>query len=170
MASWLEDFIGDALARQLCTKPGCTTCGATEFRHGVIRAAGYEPGQSASAPMGRKAAAAIAAELAKLKGKPQDEDYLAAVRLLIVDLAQCLPEDELQAALAGSWAGTVLTDMEGHAASRRQREEYLATAPERRAAKRALKQEQHAERLAAKAQREHLWRERQTRSTPSSDD
>ena len=49
--NWLQKYVSDAVSRPLCTKIGCTTCGASEFRLGLyVRIAGSDtPRLSAAA-------------------------------------------------------------------------------------------------------------------------
>lgn len=34
--NWLQGYLVDAIQRNVCTKVGCTTCGAREFRTGLL--------------------------------------------------------------------------------------------------------------------------------------
>jgi hypothetical protein len=35
-SNWLEAYLLDAVSKKLCTKIHCTTCGALDFRRGVL--------------------------------------------------------------------------------------------------------------------------------------
>jgi hypothetical protein len=73
---------------------------------------------------------------------------------------------EFEAILAGSWAGDVLSRMKAHHQARMEaaRRHQEANDPEnvkaRRERKKHLQQQQHAERLTAKAERDRVWHEK----------
>jgi hypothetical protein len=48
-SNWLEAYLMEAARKELCTKIFCTTCGALEFRQGVLSALSRE--RDAKAPL-----------------------------------------------------------------------------------------------------------------------
>ena len=46
-ANWRHAYLVDAVTRNLCTRIGCTTCGALDFRRGVLTALASVMGQPA---------------------------------------------------------------------------------------------------------------------------
>lgn len=165
--NWLSVFLDDAVRRQLCCRIGCTTCGAMEFRRGVIRAANAATGAPDGWPMPRATAATIATTLGQIEpgDRPPSFDLEYAVRMLISDLDWIIGRNALRTALGISWASQVLAKMERHHAEReaawRAHEERNdpARLEENREAKRRARAEKHAARLAAKVERDRAWRE-----------
>lgn len=92
-----------------------------------------------------------------------------AVRLILFEMwrpiGSATAEREVEPLLAGSWAGEVLAGMKAHQQARREAWRHHAEnqlrQEQQRGEKQHLKQEQHAERLQRKKERDRLWRERQ---------
>lgn len=170
---WLHRFLIGAAERNLCTGIGCTTCGATEFRAGLSEATktAMRQGQVVG-----EASRALAVARALARVNPVDElarRQEAAVRFVLFDLWTGIREEvvkqDLEPVLIGTWAGEILSRMklqhENRLEARRRHDE--ANDPlrieQRREDKRRKKQVKHAERLAAKKERDRLWRETQRR-------
>lgn len=170
-ANWLDLYLVDAVQRRLCTQIYCTTCGALEFRRGVLEALGRATGQRARQHFERESVIEIAKALALVT--PATNQALAlepAVRCLLFDLwsGVSLLDNEIESLLDGTWAGGVLARMKEHhrarMAARRAHEEFQQGAQGRREEKIRLRQQQHQARLALKKERDRLWREKQAKS------
>ena len=166
-SNWLHAYLNDAVRRNLCTAILCTTCGATDFRRGLLDALAAATETAPRQRWDRETAIEVAAALAHVE--PTDEGSLTlvpAVRCLLFDLwsAMSFRTAELEALLASSWAGDVLRAMKEHYAARQAEQQARAEmqAPEnvkkRREEKRQLKQAQHEHRLALKKERDRIWR------------
>ncbi len=165
--NWLQAYLIDATNRKLCTQIHCTTCGAMEFRRGVLHALTSATGQPLRQHFDRESSIEIARALSRVT--PDDNALLSleqAVRCLLFDLWSGIPviDKDLEVLLTGSWAGDVLRRMKEHhealQAARRAAAELQANAPKRREEQKRLKQEQHEKRLAMKKERDRLWREK----------
>lgn len=171
-ANWLHAYLVDAVTRHLCTRIGCTTCGALDFRRGVLTALASVTGQPAEKRFDEQRGLAIAHALAGVEPDADDTgDMEAAVRCLLFDLWGATPmaRGEIEALLDGTWAGAVLSRMQEHhtrknAARRAQAEMEAADARRREAQKPRTAQEQY-ERRERKQERDRLWRAGQGRST-----
>ena len=164
----LEDFIEHAIDKKMCVQIHCTTCGAREFRQGLWTAIGGKSKGDLGPMFGNAAAlAALMVGLRKKDGYAYEHEN--AVRLMLFEIWPFLGkedgESELESILCGTWSGDVLVRMKAHWAARREAQrahaEREANAPERRNSKKRLKAQQHAGRLAAKAERDQLWWEKQ---------
>lgn len=167
---WLQEYVEDAVRRQICTRIYCTTCGAREFRNGFWSALAAETGREGAAASDLSDIEAAARALRLVT--PPDEmrwEFDQAVRLLLHELwSSCYPLGRiyLLAPLEGSWAGRLLEGMiehhEAREAARRAHAEF--NSPEqiarRREEKKRLKQERHQQRLAEKKERDRLYWER----------
>lgn len=189
--AWLGDYLDEAVARKLCVRVGCTTCGAMEFRHGLYTCAaaaiGVAPLSSLSghndiayervrqAQSDGRIRSELARQLALLDPDPaRRRNWLDAVRLILCELwraaGDAAAEREYQPIIEGTWSGSILRAMQEH--SRRRDEERRQfgsfNSPEsvraRREAKRGLKQQAHAERLARRKERDRLWFEQHPRA------
>jgi hypothetical protein len=168
-SKWLEAYLAEAVRKKLCTKIHCTTCGALEFRRGVLDALSIATGRQPLQRLDRESVIEIAKALAEVS---QNHDTPGAtedaVRCLLVDLWSGIPllDRDIAALLAGSWAGDILHMMNEHhearEADRRARDEFQSPAAvqKRREEKKLLNQEQHEKRLALKKGRDRLWREK----------
>jgi len=166
---WLERYIEEAVANKLCTSISCTTCGAMDFRKGLLRALSHPPAHRTSSRMDAIQARAIASALAGVHVPRETQRYEEAIRLILFDIWSTLGEAnadaELSRALDGTWAGSILEDMKTHhQAEEERRREYgrkndPAFIEKAREDKRRAKQEKHLARLAAKSERDRLRRE-----------
>lgn len=174
--SWLSAYLQLAQERRYCTRIYCTTCGARDFRQGLVRAThramGKPPGvrRLVGHPLGDDGVLVLAQALAQLPPpNPPQHAIHEAVMMTLHELWMACGGDEptharLDPVLAGSWAGEILAGMFHHEASvradRRAHEAYgsPAATQARRAEKRRIKAEAHAARLEAKKERDGLWR------------
>ncbi|MFC1805392.1 hypothetical protein ACFL09_00230 [Planctomycetota bacterium] len=171
---WLADYLDDAVARRLCVKVFCTTCGAMEFRQGLYARAASAVGL----PFGDREDVRVLSELiGQLASLNPDGErgrrWLSAVRLIFCEVWSSVgrPTGECvyQPMLEGTWAGDVLRAMQEHHRGRMEdrRQHDLASSPEaaqaRREEGRRLRQQKHAERLARKRERDRLWFEQHPR-------
>lgn len=170
-ANWMQQFLESAVRDRLCTSVMCTTCGAREFRSGLIRRAMKRIGQLGEPKLDSTVALEIARGLARLRlddltGSPFEE----AVRLIHCDLHAALHFDlaaksEVERLLSGTWAGSVEARMQSHEAARRVEREARGAyeSPEsvraRREEKLRRKEVEQQVRRARKQERDRLWRE-----------
>lgn len=162
-SDWLHAFLLEAVNKRLCTKIFCTTCGAMEFRTGVL--AGLEAGcdDPRSLSRNRDSVMELADALSGVDFQGEMPDgMIQALRCLIFDMWSGIPilDQEVEARLGDSLAGFVLSSMKKHHA---EREAARAKhSPEiikaRREEKKLIKQEQHIKRLARKEERDRLWK------------
>lgn len=169
--NWLRAYLDDAVQRKLCTQIYCTTCGALDFRRGVLDALSRAAGKPARQQFERESAIEIAKALAAVTAAPDQALALEpVVRCLLFDLWSGVPlfDNETESLLDGTWAGGVLTRMKEHhrarVAARRAHEEFQHGAQGRRDGKRRLRQGRHQTRLALKQERDRLWREKQAKA------
>ncbi len=168
--NWLNDYLAESVRRKLCTKIHCTTCGAREFRLGVLRTMSENQGIPPQTEYDGKNVVEIAKALAGIRpGESRSVLLEGAVRCLLVDLSSPIPilNAELYSVLDGTWAGELLRKMEDHenarTKERRARDEYEdpVNIQKRRDEKKRLKAERHRERLEQKKERDRLWRTEQ---------
>jgi ADP-ribosyl-[dinitrogen reductase] hydrolase len=161
---WLREKVDEAARSGWCLKPFCTTCGSPEFRNGW-RAAWKWAARYTSDPQER--AQVLAAGLARIERPAASEErhrHDDALRLLLLEADQQrgFRSEQCRAVLRGSWAGAVLDGMVDHARERaaaavdheRQQIELQAAAELRR----RDRQERHEARLAAKVDKDRVWR------------
>ena len=167
-SSWLQEFIERAVEKKVCVQIHCTTCGASEFREALWKGVGSTTTGTFGPMFGNaRVLAQLLVGLEKKRGYTHEHEQ--AVGLMLFEIWPFLGkedgESELAGVLRGTWAGEVLAGMKAHWIARRKarraHEEGEASAPKRREEKKRLKAEQHAARLAAKAERDRLWREKQ---------
>ena len=165
-ANWLQIYLIDAVNKNLCTKVYCTTCGALDFRKGVLLALARKKDERPLQKFNRESVIEIARALAEVTPDICPTISLEdAVKCLIIDLWSGLPflDKEVEDLLAGTWSGNILQDMKSHhearESTRREKEayEYPVNVQKRREEKKRLKQEQHQERLLLKKERDKLW-------------
>lgn len=163
--NWLELYLLAAARDNMCTGIQCTTCGAQDFRLGVLRALATASGEAPASRMNAAIAARVARALAAI-----DPDHagtasmLEAAQCLVYDLCSAHGQREVAGLLGQGWAGEVLRGMQAHARSVREahraRAEYEG--PEatvrRREEKRRLAQERHQRRLLLKQEQDRIWR------------
>lgn len=154
----------------LCTQISCTTCGATDFRRGLVSALQSATGRHGNAAIDREGALLIAEALASLDA-PVDNSWRLeeAVRLALFDIWYAIGVDRaervLQPIVEGTWAGDVLARMKAHYEAREAARRAVAESQDpvrvqkSREDKRRIRQERHAERLARKKERDRLWHE-----------
>jgi hypothetical protein len=165
---WLQRFIERAVEENMCVQIHCTTCGAREFRQALWTAIGGAT-KSDTGPMfgNARALAELMVGLEKKEGYTYHHENV--VRLMLFEIWPFLGkedgEGELDSIMCASWAGQVLARMKAHWTARREAQrahaEREANAPKRREEKMRLKTQQHTARLAAKVERDRLWREKQ---------
>ena len=166
--NWLKAYLVEAVGKNLCTKIGCTTCGAIKFRGGVLSALSMATGKPIQY-FDRETNIEIARALAEIK--PTDDptrDVEDAVRYLLVELWSGMPllDREIEVMIVGTWAGEILGQMKAHyetrVAERRACEAFEdpINVQKRREEKKRLSQEQHKKRLALKKVRDRHWREK----------
>ena len=170
--NWLQEWLAESVRKNLCTKIYCGTCGALEFRRGVLQALMRSMGKRpVKFPrFDWEKALLIAKALAGVRDVYEDVHIPEAmVRCVMFDLWSGIPflDNEIQTILHDSWAGDVLHRMKEHHKIRQIKrcahEEYLSpeNVRKRHEEKRRLKQEQHQHRLEVKKERDRIWHEKQ---------
>ena len=112
---WLQRFIADARRRNLCTRIGCTTCGAHEFRSGLMAQLGVPESELTAvplSPLSTDRAEGLLDLMSELKPPERDMSiYSEPMRLMISECWSALGREALPAMqdrLGQSWAGDVL--------------------------------------------------------------
>ena len=115
---WLQRFISAALRRNLCTRIGCTTCGAGEFRSGLMARLGVSISEEIGVPvppLGADRAERLLDLMSELKPPEHDMSlYFEPMQLMISECRCALGREALPAMqdrLGQSWAGGVLRSM-----------------------------------------------------------
>ncbi len=166
--NWLHAYLVAAVGRNLCTRIHCTTCGATEFRHGLLRALATATNRPPSRTYTPQVAVDVARALADTR--PSDAEAIQleeAGRCVVFDICSAIGEVEAEQLLGQGWGGDVLRRMQEHhrrvTAARRAKAEYEdpARVQERREEKKRVAQQRHEQRLALKNERDRTWRESQ---------
>ena len=127
---WLQQFISAAVRRNLCTRIFCTTCGAHEFRSGLMARLGVRPSELVAVPLPRLGANRAERLLDLMSElKPPEHDMFSrtldseSMRLMIYECWSALGGDRALPAmldrLGQSWAGHVLRAMIVHEEERR---------------------------------------------------
>ena len=165
--NWLHSYLLESVRRNLCVRIFCTTCGATEFRFGVLKALAQYAGHLPSQHLDYSSALEISKALSEVEpGERGGWRIEEATRCLLFDLAHIIREAELVRILDKNWAGSVLHSMQQHykerQAATRARQEYEdpVNIHKRREEKKRLKQERHQQRLALKKERDRIRREK----------
>jgi len=165
--TWLQVFLLDAVHRNLCTEIHCTTCGALEFRRGLLVALEAAMGGGHVSHYDNAAALAITRALACVDPETgKSQRFEAAVRTILFDVWQVAAQHEVEAVLQGTWAGDVLAGMKTHHKAREEERRAFAESQDpvkvqkRREENRRLKQEKHRQRLAKKVEYDRLWYDR----------
>lgn len=173
-ANWLQLFLSEAVRKNLCTQIYCTTCGAMEFRRGVLAALAEATDQRPRQSFDRETVVEVARALAAVEPPVNESSkFEEAVRCILIDLWSGIPllDKDIERILSGSWCDDVLHRMQEHyeakMAKRRAREEYEdpGNVQKRREEKKRLKQEQHQRRLAIKKERDRSWHEKHGKSS-----
>ncbi len=172
-SQWLADYIADAVARNVCTRLNCTTCGALEFRTAIRQRA---TAILAGATQSKKSEmhSVIAEALSRIpRPKCHLDEYEHAVRCLIYDLwCSTLPllfDRDIAPQLAGTWSGQVLASMQAHEKRVQQlRAEHEArndpaVIAKIREQKRLAKKKEMAGRKERKKEIDRIWRQQQER-------
>ena len=170
--NWLQAYLIESIDKRLCTRIYCTTCGAQEFRHGLLDAVARATDQPRPPHLDGKSADAIAEALARVEPVQSrtgpdhkvidPRRYKETVRLVIFDLWAILTP--LDSILGNTWAGNVLESMRSHERSvqsyrdSRIEHESPERVAERREEKRRQRRGPHEQRLALKKERDRLWR------------
>src|SRR6185312_8325590 len=92
--NWLEIYLFDCTQRDVCTKVGCTTCGAREFRDGLLAGAAKQMQRLHLRRLTPDSAAVIAQALAGI-GPPDDgriDRFESAVRSILTTIWTTLGE------------------------------------------------------------------------------
>lgn len=166
--SWLQLYLQDSVRRDVCIRINCTTCGASEFRRGLLAALAEATGGPVALRMDHDVALALSRELPNVHPAADPRCSLeGAVRLIIYEIWFTLGpqtlEEHIEPILTRTWAGSVLTRMKEHyqarmeALSRHAEENDPERVKQRREEKRQLKQEKHVERLDQQRDRARAW-------------
>lgn len=166
--NWLHAYLVASVRRDLCTRIHCTTCGATEFRHGLLRALATATSQPPSRTYTQQVAVDVAQALADMRPSDAEARQLEeAGRCVVFDVCSAIGEREAEQLLGQSWGGDLLRRMQEHhrrvTAARRSKAEYEdpAKVQERREERKRVLQQRHEQRLALKKERDRAWRESQ---------
>lgn len=179
-ADWLRTVLAESARLGHCVREGCTTCGAMPFatllQTGAAAVAGREPKRGRyGGYLGLNALKhsgvldTLVSALARLDGVDLST-HSEPLRLLARRRSLYLGSDgTLSPPLAGTPFGDlVLTCLEAdrhHAMERARRamvlQDQQAAAKARKVAEAEARQEAHLQRLAVKAERDALWRQRQ---------
>ena len=163
-SEWLRSYLSDASRKKLCTRIFCTTCGAMEFRRGLLGGLDHGGSHRGKSRISRDGVLEIAEALGGL-GCPPDQEYqqwFDAVRCILFDLWTGIPilDKETENRLGSSWAGLVLEKMKEHYQQRLAARELDSpdNVERRREEKKRQRHEQHLERQSLKKERDRLWR------------
>ena len=169
--NWLQTYLIECIGKDdLCIEPFCTTCGALEFRRGVLGALEKVTGQRPNGKLDADRARSILLALKNVNpiaGKQSRIDD--ALYILLTDLRSVIGAGEMIRILgdAETWAGREFHDLRDSEKARndaaRARVEYFSPAnvQKRRDEKKRVRQEKHQQRLALKKERDQKWREKQ---------
>jgi hypothetical protein len=156
---WLQPYLLESIRKRVCTTIRCTTCGAQEFRRGLLSAVAAATDRPLVPRLDRDGALVVARALARVQPARDDAWRLeATVRLVLFDIWYAIDEftadRELEPILVGTWGGEVLARMKAHHAAREAARRRFEESQDpiivqaRREEKRRLRQEKHAERIA----------------------
>ena len=169
---WLQRYLFESVRKNLCTRIRCTTCGAGEFRNGLLYAAARAIGQERFEGLDETSALVIVRALGRVHPVPHLERQTEeAIRLVLFNIWTVLGEAAMarkfEPLLAGSWAGGILERMKAQYKAESERRKAIAEfqdpvcVQQRQEEKRARKEQKHKERLALKKERDRIWREKQ---------
>jgi hypothetical protein len=163
--NWLQTYLVEAVRRPLCTKVDCTTCGAEEFRAGLVAALNAATDRNFPTNLSQDSAAALLRALREVTPAGEtaaSPEFEKAVRYIVVEVWDHSPlaKDDIEALLIHSWAGSVLARMQEHHRAIGGYDEFNnpANIEMRREAKKRLKQEQYEQRMVRKKERDNIWR------------
>jgi hypothetical protein len=121
--NWLQPYIEAAIARGLCVRITCGTCGSIPFRDGFVLLASDGRRGIGNVDMEtlRRIAAALALVEPAAHNRDQLEDFERAAMSIIYFIWSRSPGFDRWAppVLSGSWAGTMLNRMRAHYGGRR---------------------------------------------------
>ena len=171
--NWIAEYVEAAGAAKICTRIHCTTCGALNFRQGLVRRASDVAGTNVST-WDDDLAALTAEGLV-----PMSTDFtcrhIEATRFVFFELWSAIGDTAfrkiVEARVEGTPAGEILQAMRDHSArvelSRRIEAERCdpMIAQRRRDAKKVEKAAAHAARLAAKEDRDRAFRANMSQGT-----
>jgi len=166
---WLQAYLDESVHKKVCTKISCTTCGARQFRLGLLNALSHTTGHPSCGRFDQSTCLQIANALSEVNPDGDVTGGLEdAVRFILCVLWDGIPNPGkvLETVLKGTWAGNVLDRMieyhESVEALQRNKAAYESpqAVADRKEKKKRLKQEQHAKRLEAKIIHDKVWRER----------
>ena len=110
-SNWLTDYLDLSVQRGDCTKIGCTTCGATDFRKGVWVAFAQARNLGTALPIGSEQVLEVTKSLSLVTPNASNmRDHEAAARCLIFDLWNSAPlhRSDIEQLLFGSWMLTCI--------------------------------------------------------------
>jgi hypothetical protein len=171
--NWLHEYIVKSIRLKLCTTIYCSTCGASEFRQGLLDAFAKGTGSESPIFLHRESALSIGDALARIR--PADVDrstkFEEAIRCVLFDLWYAVgvadAEKEIGQVLGDSWAAEVLDKMKAHYRAKEERRLALLESQDpikvqqRRNQKRLLREQRHLERLVRKKELDREWHEKQ---------
>lgn len=174
--NWLRVYLVDAIVRKLCIKIPCTTCGALEFRQGLLDALASVTGEPTGPRLSERNIKEFVSALAELTPERLNPSLWAfedAVRRVLYDFPadQWRSDPTFRRMIDGAWVGQILAGIRASnaaaEASERAHEELQKQLRAQAKAKKRLKQEQHQARLALKKDRDRLWFEKIHKSESS---
>ena len=121
MNTWLQLYLIESVRENRCTRVHCSTCGATQFRRGLLDALAKETGRGPMKHLDRAGANEVVRGFAAVASPAEAPDAVEeAVRCVLYDLWSGVPMsvEELESLLAGTWSGEVLKRMKAHHAAR----------------------------------------------------
>jgi hypothetical protein len=166
--AWLHQYLLDAVSMHLCTKIHCTTCGAREFRDGLMVALANKSDRSRVALFDLDTARMTATGLTRVvPTEGRSAELEQAIRLILFEIWRTigaeLAEREVEPILVGTWCGAVLAHMKAHHRAREEARHAFAESQaaaliqQRRDEKQRIRQKKHAERLLRKKESDRLW-------------
>ncbi|MBK7931991.1 MAG: hypothetical protein IPK01_00560 [Acidobacteria bacterium] len=164
--NWRNDYLAESVRRKLCTKIHCTTCGAREFRLGVLRTMSENQGIPPQTEYDGKNVVEIAKALAGIRPGESIRFIRRRSPVFARRSFEPYPDLECRTLQRSRWnmGGRIARKMEDHenarTKERRARDEYEdpVNIQKRRDEKKRLKAERHRERLEQKKERDRLWR------------
>jgi len=175
--NWIGNYLTESVSKKLCTSIGCTTCGALEFRKGVLTAFGSVSGRSPPQHLDRETCLEITKSLATFEPRhlptltseyKEISEIECAVRCLLFDLWRVWPNIhyEIEELLSRTWVGNILDKMKKHHADRKEKqrihEEFNSpdSVGKRREERALLKREKNEKRFMIKVERERIWHQK----------
>ena len=166
--NWLQYHLVRVVRAGLCAKIHCTTCGAVEFRRGLLDSLATAMGKNTLRHLDRECAHEMLCALTKVRPESGEQHALfeEPVRCILFDLwsSGAVAESGMELQLLGSWSGEVLARMNAHyqatVAARRAFAEFNdpVNVQKRRDEAKHQRQNLHAIRLERKKERDRIWR------------